>query len=180
MNAFREDSVLLVVDVQERLLAAMASPDRLQDRVARLAKGAAALKLPIVISEQVPEKLGPTPAAILEAAPDAIRLSKKHFSCLRDPRMAETLAGLRRHTIWLAGIEAHVCIYQTARDLLAAGYRVEAIEDAITSRALEDRRVGLERIRILGGGLMSVEMALFDALDAAEGEDFQAIRRIVK
>lgn len=180
MNAFREDSALLLVDVQERLLPAMPAPERLTDRIERLLRGATALGLPIVISEQVPEKLGPTVSPLPEAAPGALRLSKKHFSCLRDPRMAEALANLRRHTIWLAGIESHVCVYQTARDLLASGYRVEAIENAIASRTAEDRQCGLRRIRDLGGGLMSVEMALFDALDAAEGDVFRAIHRIVK
>ncbi len=178
--SFRDESLLVVVDVQERLVDAMQDRDRLLDRLVRLVRGARVLGVPMVCTEQVPAKLGATVPGLLDAMGDVERLPKKTFSAWRDAAIANQIKFHRRTRIWLAGIESHVCVYQTAADLLRTGYRVEAISDAISSRTPNDRQAGLDRIRALGAGLMTVEMALFEALEIAEGDVFRSVHKIVK
>mgnify|MGYP005838689041 CR=1 FL=1 len=178
--SFRTESLLLIIDVQGRLAEAMWRRDLLLDRLGRLSSGARALGMPIVCTEQVPEKLGPTVPELVQRLAGTERWPKRTFSCWRDRRIAEHIETHQRPCIWLAGIESHVCVYQTAADLLRAGYRVEAIADAISSRTEEDRQAGMDRMRAMGAGLMTVEMALFEALETAEGDDFRAIHKIVK
>jgi len=178
--SFRTESLLLIVDVQGRFAEAMWRRDLLLDRLARLSRGALALEIPIICTEQVPEKLGPTVPELAQILGATERWPKKAFSCWREPRVAERIESLRRPCVWLAGIESHVCVYQTAADLLRAGYRVEAIADAISSRTEEDRQAGLDRMRAMGAGVMTVEMALFEALEIAEGDAFRSVHKIVK
>lgn len=180
MSQFREESLLLVVDVQTRLLEAMHESVQVLDRVVRLTRGALALRVPVVCTEQVPEKIGPTVPELVDALAGVERLPKKTFSCWRDETIADRIESQRRPRIWLAGIESHVCVYQTAADLLRAGYRVEVIADAVSSRTARDCQVGLDRMRALGAGVMTVEMALFEALEVAEGDLFRAVHRLIK
>jgi nicotinamidase-related amidase len=175
-----EEWMLAVIDVQPRLLDVMWRRDRLLDRLARLLRGAEALQVPVLVTEQVPAKLGGTEPGLRSLMGAADPIAKSTFSALGEPAFASRLAEMGRRCVWLAGIETHVCVYQTASDLLSAGYRVDVVADAVSSRTEEDRRLGLERMRTVGAGWTSVEMALFEGLDRAEGETFRAIHRIVK
>jgi nicotinamidase-related amidase len=129
--------------------------------------------------EQNPDGLGPTVpalAGLLTGRP----IVKRSFSCCGEPAFVEALAATGRKQVLLAGIEAHVCIWQTVAELRAAAYEVEVAADATASRAPANKEVALGRIRAAGAGVTSVETALFELLGAAEGPKFKEILRIVK
>jgi nicotinamidase-related amidase len=175
-----ESTVLVLIDVQERLLGAMHEREALVTSLTRLLRGAAALGVPVVVTEQIPEKLGATVPALAAAAGSPPALVKSCFSCAGAPAFLERIRGLGRTQVVLCGIEAHVCVYQTARDLLDAGYHVEVVADAVASRAPENRRIALERLACEGAALTSVEMALFELQRVATGDSFKALLGIVK
>jgi nicotinamidase-related amidase len=112
--------------------------------------------------------------------PEVEPIPKLHFSCWGEPRFVERLRALNRSQLLLAGIETHICVYQTARDLAAAGYGVQAVADAVSSRTAMNRDLGLEKARAVGAALTSVEAALFELLQVAEGPKFKAILQLVK
>jgi len=172
-------TVLAVVDVQEKLARVMPDRTALEDALGRLIRGAAVLELPVLWVEQNPDGLGPTVAALAKLLPGR-PIVKRSFSCCGAPAFMEALAATGRKQVLLAGIEAHICIWQTTAELRAAGYAVEVPADATASRTALNKEVALERIRAAGAGVTSVETALFELLGAAEGPKFKAILRIVK
>jgi len=172
-------TVLVVVDVQEKLTRVMPDPAGLADALGRLIRGAAVLELPVLWVEQNPDGLGPTVAALAKLL-GGRPIVKRSFSCCGEPAFVEALAAAGRKQVLLAGIEAHVCIWQTAAELRAAGYEVEVPADATASRTALNKEVALGRIRAAGAGVTSVETALFELLGAAEGSKFKEILRIVK
>jgi nicotinamidase-related amidase len=181
----RRDVALLVVDAQTKLAAAM-PPARLERAVrswAALLEMAARWKLPTGVSEQYPEGLGRTLPVLLEGvskvSPPAIVFDKKDFSCVGSP-MLELLLQSGRRTIVVAGLETHVCVYQTARDLVDRGLRVFVPADAVASRSDEDREIGLRLIERAGAIVTTTEALLFDLQQRAEGEDWKALKRLVK
>jgi len=172
-------SVLLVVDVQGKLARMMHRSDELLDNLARIIKGAGVLEVPVICTEQNPRGLGPT---VAELAPliKTEPLAKLAFSCCGEPLFLEALNRLGRKQVLLAGIEAHVCICQTAVDLLGLGYEVHVVTDAISSRKDHNRQTAIGRMARAGAELTSVETALFEMLRVAEGEKFRQILQIVK
>ena len=171
---------LALVDVQEKRFSVMHEKDALSDRLQRLVRGCLALKLPVVWMEQTPGKMGPTIPALRELLGALTPLAKSSFSCCGSPAFLQALQDAGRRQVLLAGIETHVCVYQTAAHLVRAGYAVEVVADAVSSRAAADRRVGLQKIRDAGAGVTSVETALFELLQTAEHPAFREILRIVK
>lgn len=175
----RGNAALLVVDIQERLCAAM-EPKALERMVKRsiaAIAGAKALGLPIVVTEQYPKGLGPTLPAIKEALGEARPVEKVSFSCALDEVVAK-LGG--RKQVLVVGMETHVCVFQTARDLSERGLTPFLCADALLSRTEEDRQVGLELGRGAGAVVTSVEAALFDLLGRAGTPEFKAISAAVK
>jgi hypothetical protein len=178
---FVEDTVLVIVDVQGKLAELMVDKENLFANLAQLVQGADVLELPILWLEQYPEGLGPTiePLAAL-LAPKRQPMPKLAFSCWGCPAFVDALRATGRRQVLLAGIETHVCIYQTTADLLAEGYEVQVVGDAVSSRTAENRQIGLQRVRDLGAVVTSTEMALFELLRVARGDRFRAIARIVR
>lgn len=174
------DTVFALVDVQGRLAQTMADRERLFDNLQRLVKGMRALAIPILWLEQNPRGLGPTIPELAALLTDLQPIPKLTFSCCRCPAFMEALQAVGRRQVLLAGIEAHVCIYQTAMDLQAQGYHVEVVADAVSSRTAQNREIALMRLRDAGISLTSVEMALFELLKVAEGPAFKEILAIVK
>ncbi len=175
-----EETFLVVIDVQGRLAQIMYEKDRLFKSLKALVRGAKLLGIPILLTEQVPEKLGSTVPEVRELMSDSEAISKNSFSCVREEVFRERLEGLGRRNVVLAGIETHVCVYQTARDLLELGYRVEVVTDAVSSRSAENRTIGLTRMKSEGAHLTSVEMVLFELQEVAEGERFRKLSRLIK
>jgi nicotinamidase-related amidase len=175
------NTALLVIDVQGKLAELMHQRETLFANLQRMIKGAQVLGLPLLITEQVPEKLGatrPEIAGLLAEGTEPIH--KSSFSCCGNTAFMERFKALGRRQVLLTGIETHICVYQTALDLLDLGYEVQLVTDAVSSRTAENRQIGLERMKEAGATLTTTEMALFELLRAAEGPQFKEITRIVK
>jgi nicotinamidase-related amidase len=172
-----QDSALLVIDVQEKLLPAIAGTPRLLLNLAFLLDAARAVGVPILATEQYPKGLGPSHRAIAERLP-AERPAKVVFSCGGVPEVIAGLSG--RPTVLLAGIEAHVCVLQTALDLLGRGLRVFVAADAVASRDEYDREIALLRLEHAGAVLTTVEAAAFEWLGTAAAPAFKAISLLVQ
>lgn len=176
----RHNTALVIVDVQEKLVKAMYEKDRLVEQTARLVNGALALNVPILCTEQNPAGLGPTIPEIAELLSDVTPIHKTAFSCCGEPTFVDALSQTARKKILLAGIECHVCVYQSVMELVDRGLEVQVVADAISSRTPENKQIGLDRCTIAGGTLTSVETALFELVKVAEGDDFKKLLKIVK
>jgi nicotinamidase-related amidase len=183
----RRRAALLVVDIQDRLLAAM--PDATLTDVLRntqiLIAGAAQLGLPIVVSQQYPRGLGATARPIedaLASAPAVHRFDKLEFSAAAAPGFAALVAlgGLGRDQWIVCGMESHVCVYQTARDLVARGWDVHVCADAVCSRTAANRELGLGLMARAGAIVTSTEASVFDLLGRAGSDEFRALSRVIK
>jgi nicotinamidase-related amidase len=175
-----EKCSLVVVDVQSRLAQLMFGREALLKNIQILIKAAKILDIPIVWCQQVPDSLGPTVSEIAELLSDIEPINKACFSCCGDERFISKLNSLDRRQVLLCGIEAHVCIYQTAVDLQSRGYEVSVVADAVSSRTLENKQTGLERLKAEGVNLSSTEMVLFELLKTAEHPQFKQIAKLVK
>jgi nicotinamidase-related amidase len=172
-------AALLVVDIQERLCTAMEKEalDRMIKRTGAAIEGAKALKLPIFVTEQYPKGLGPTHAQVRERIGEIKPVEKLEFSAA----VPDVLTGLQgRKQILLTGMETHICVFQTARDLVHKGFEVWLCADAVLSRSAEDRRVGFELCKEVGARVTTVESALFDMLGRAGSPEFKLISSAVR
>jgi len=175
----QEDAILLIVDVQERLLPAMFEAERVARHCGILAATARRLGLPIVITEQNPQKLGPTLTPLTEAAGPSTPIAKMLFSACTEATL-EAIAKTNRSTVLLCGLEAHVCVLQSALDLIERGFTGFVVQDAIASRQESNRRIGWERMMRAGALPTSTESAVFELLREAGTDDFRALLPLVK
>jgi nicotinamidase-related amidase len=175
-----ENVLLLLVDIQGKLAHLMHEKELLFKHLQQLIKGIQVLGVPILWVEQNPIGLGPTIPEIAGMLPDVKPISKMSFSSCRNDRFLQALKNLNRKQVLIAGIETHICVYQTAADLVAMGVEVQVVTDAVSSRNAENKAIGLQKMRDAGATLTSVETALFELLKVAEGEPFKEILRIVK
>jgi nicotinamidase-related amidase len=176
-------SSLLLVDMQERLLSAMTGGPEAESRCAVLLKAARALDVPVTLSEQYPKGLGRTVPGLLAEAGNAPVFEKLTFSCWRDSAIKAHLISFHeagRPLVILAGIEAHVCVMQTAADLSAAGFGVFAVADAMASRDPASHHLALDRMRQNGVAVINTEMAVFELLGQAGTPAFKALSALVK
>ncbi|GMV42807.1 MAG: hypothetical protein AMXMBFR64_45230 [Myxococcales bacterium] len=181
--AAADDSVLVVVDVQERLIAAMTPED--QATIARnvpvLVHAAKATGVPVLVTEQYPRGLGSTIESVREALPAGTQVVEKlEFSCSRAAAFANALHATGRRTVVLCGMEAHVCVLQTAHDLLQRGYAVHLAADAVSSRTDQNRQIGLGLARQMGAAISSTEAVAFQWVGRAGTDAFKVISRLVK
>ena len=178
----REQSLLLVVDVQEKLFPAMDS--ELRDSVAKnlkvLGTAARRLSLPLLLSEQYPKGLGHTLPELQEALGHLSPVEKVSFSCCDVPSFAEQLKAARRSQVVLAGIEAHVCVLMTGLGLLSLGYQVHVVADATCSRSRQNWQLGLDQLRQAGAVITSTESVVFQLLRRADTDEFRAIQALIK
>ena len=176
----RADSLLLVVDIQQKLAPAIHDSERVVANSVRLLDGARQLGVPAFVSEQYIKGLGPSLEAIRAAAVDARFFEKTHFSCAAEPGVIDLLRAAKRPQIILTGTEAHVCVLQTAFGLLAAGFEVYLVADAASSRTPENRSAAIERMRAAGIGIVTTEMVLFEWLHQAGTDDFRQLLPLIK
>ena len=175
-----EETALLIIDVQTKLMAAMEDTPRLCRNTGILLTAARELHIPVVVTEQYPKGLGPTVPEVAELLPpDVHMLEKSSFDAARDG-LLPVLEALGRRSVLLCGDEAHICVFQTARSLLEAGYRVFAVEDAICSRSSANCRSGLALMDRMGACVLTAEGAAFDLLKVAQGPAFKAVSAAVK
>jgi len=175
-----ENTALLIIDIQERLFPVMHEKEKLRRNVIKLIKGAQVLEVPILLTEQYPKGLGPTLPEIKELLPAIKPIEKVVFNCCDEAVFCRALEALKRKQVLIAGIEAHICVYQTAMALSRAGYEVQVVADGIASRENENKLVALFKMGAAGISPTTVEMALFELLKIAKGDKFKQISDIVK
>lgn len=171
---------LLLIDMQERLLPAMAAAERALKHAIILAKTARILDLPISVSEQYPKGLGHTVAPLKAEIGNTPVDEKVEFSCWKNTALRDRIMQNNRAQVIVAGIEAHVCALQTAMDLKEAGYQVFAVADAMTSRAEPSAGLAFARMRDAGIAIVTTEMVLFEALGAAGTPEFKQLSALIR
>ncbi len=177
----RQSSRLLVVDVQEKLVAALSdsSRERLIANCRFLVEGATLFGVPVVATEQYPKGLGPTAASLAELI--AERPAKTQFSALECTGWGTAAASSEdRFQVVVAGMESHVCVLQTVLDLLAAGYQTFVVVDAIAGRRDLDHQIALERMANSGATLTTAEAVLFEWCESASAPEFKQLSALVK
>lgn len=172
-----ETSCLLAIDFQERLMPAVHDADGVVANAAWLIRIAQRLNVPVLASEQYPQGLGHTVAAIRELLPAEAFMEKLHFSCAAERDCMRRIDSMGRQQVIVIGAEAHVCVLQTALDLRAAGRDVYLVADAVSSRSPRDIELALERMRAEGVRVVSREMVVFEWLHQAGDNRFREISR---
>jgi nicotinamidase-related amidase len=172
----RDSALLVVVDAQEAFRPAVLDFDRVIHNTAVLVQGARALGVPVVVTEQYPKGLGHTVPEVAEHLDGVEPIEKVCFSAAA----ADGFDAGGREQVLVCGIESHVCVSQTAHDLLDRGLEVHVARDAVTSRTRENREVGLHKMERAGAVVTSVETALFELLGAAGSDEFKAVQRLIK
>lgn len=173
-------TVLVLVDVQGKLAQMMHQRDELFRNLRILARGMQLLDIPIILMEQTPEKLGSTVPEVTAVLGDIEPIKKKTFSCAGELEFRARLKELEPSDVVLAGIEAHVCVYQTAADLIGQGFGVHLVVDAVSSRTESNRKAGVRRILSDGGHATTTEMLLFELQRSAEGDVFRELIKLVR
>lgn len=174
------DSALVVIDMQERLVPAMLAPARTLKNAALLIEAAHEMNVPVLLTEQYPAGLGRTMPEVRSVAGDAQIFEKLHFSCMEDTAFAKAIESLGRRQIVLAGMEAHICVVQTAASLLEAGYQVFVASDATASRSAESEQACLQRLSAAGVGIVTTEMVIFEWLGRAGTASFKKMLPKIK
>ncbi|MDW5563698.1 MAG: hydrolase [Methanomassiliicoccus sp.] len=176
----KDDIQILIIDVQERLVAAMPERERVVANVSHLLALSTLFSVPVVVTEQYPRGLGPTIPEVASAISPMDPLEKLTFSCLDHCEVPQRLTASGRRTVVVVGMEAHVCVLQTCLDLLTAGYNVHVVRDAVCSRSAEDKANALDLLRDAGAVVTTTETVLFQVLGKAGTDEFKAISRRVK
>ena len=177
----RDESVLLIVDVQEGYRGHTIDHERMVAAIRRLLDAATILSVPVLATEQYPKGLGRTQPEVADGfAPGVRPIEKMSMSCFGQPAFVERLRTLSRTQVVVCGIEAHACISQTVHDLLEHGFTVHVPRDAISARSALDLQTGWEKM--LGSGAIpsTVEMACLEWVRTAEAPEFKAIHRLIK
>lgn len=175
-----KDSVLLVIDIQEQLAQAMQAAARTLKNAQLLLSAAQACQVPILLSEQYPEGLGATAPEIAAAAGDAPVIEKIHFSCMKDPVFNESFTHLNRQQAVITGMEAHVCVLQTAASLIEMDYEVFVVSDATASRTIESELAAYARLSACGAQIVTTEMVVFEWLGKAGTPTFKSLLPLIK
>ncbi|MBS3820210.1 MAG: isochorismatase family protein [Planctomycetes bacterium] len=175
-----KNTALVLIDVQQKLFEHIHDQQRLLASLVRVVKGAQLLELPIIWCEQMPEKLGPTIEPLAECLGDDEPITKTTFCCCGARKFEQALLHSGAKSILLAGIETHVCVYQTAACLADDAYDVQVLADCTSSRTAENHEIGLGRIQTSGATLTSVEMAMLELLQDAASPLFKDMLRLIK
>jgi nicotinamidase-related amidase len=174
-----DNTVLVIVDVQEKLMAVMPHRDEVVADIKKLAAAAKILGIPTLVTTQYTKAIGPTLADVAAAAGQPAAMDKLTFSCCGNAEFTRTLKDLRRQRVIVCGVEAHVCVQQTVIDLMK-DYFVYVAVDAVSSRRDLDRDVAIERMRDCGAVITTVESAIFELLREAGTEQFKACLPLFK
>ncbi|QLE87706.1 MULTISPECIES: isochorismatase family protein [Shewanella] len=176
-----EECVLVFVDVQGKLAQTVIEPAELEQSLATLISGVALFDIPILWVEQLPEKLGSTSDILQQQlSPLCSPIAKSTFSAMDCEQFATQLSALKRQHVLLVGIETHICVYQTHRGLIDAGYHVHVVADGVSSRTAANKQLGLTMMQQSGAQLTNVESLLFELQQCASGERFKALLKLIK
>lgn len=180
MRILKENTIGLVIDMQERLVPVMEDNGQLVENCSKLIQGLHILGVPLLVTQQYTKVLGDTITEIKTIIPDFDFIEKKSFSCLDEAVFAEKLALSGAKNVIICGIESHVCVLQTAIDLKDAGYTPVVVMDCISSRSLDNLDLGAERFRYEGIMMTSLESILFELTRSAGASEFKDISKLVK
>ncbi len=173
-------TAIVLIDVQGKLAETMQNSNELFKNIEILIKGAQLLDISIIWTEQLPEKLGSTTERISTLLANQKPIVKSEFSCVKNIEFSDLLEQKEYNHFLLCGIETHVCVYQTAKDLIELEHDVELIIDAVSSRTELNMNIAIDKIISLGGKVTSVEMLLFEKQEIALGEKFRELIKIIK
>lgn len=176
----RENVLLLVIDYQQKLLAAFKEPEATLQTCVKLIRFARILGLPIVWTEQYPKGLGPTVDSVKSELAHLAPIEKLTFSCFGEASFVSALSAHSSGQLMVCGIETHICVEQTVLDGIAAGYQMHVVTDACASRRIQDHDTGLRKIEQAGGILSCSEMAMYEILRASDAKEFREVLKIVK
>lgn len=180
MRILRENSIGLVIDIQERLVPAMEENDVLVENCKKLIEGLQILGVPMLVTQQYTKGLGETIEDVKALFSDFQYIEKKDFSCYDEPVFAEKLALSGAKNVIICGIESHVCVMQTAVDLKAVGYTPVVVSDCVSSRSFDNLDLAAERFRHEGIMMTSFESILFELTRSAGAPGFKEISKLVK
>lgn len=180
MRILREETAAVVIDIQDRLLPHIHEGDKIRRNCMKLIEGLKILSVPLLVTQQYTKGLGPTDPSIIQMFPEFKSIEKISFSCCGEPAFTEQLDRTGKRNVILCGIESHVCVLQTCIDLLATGKKVVVVEDCVSSRKLNDKRIAIERMRQEGALITTLESLLFELTGKAGSDIFRNISQIVK
>jgi len=180
MRITKENTVGLIIDFQEKLFPAMREKEQLLKNCSILVKGLNELGLPLVVTQQYTKGLGDTLSEIKEEMPDFNFIEKRTFSCCDEPTVIEKLKELNAQNVIICGIEAHVCVLQTAIDLKEAGFNPTVVMDCVSSRTKENIELAKERFRFENIMMTSYESILFELTRSSGAPEFRTISKLVK
>jgi nicotinamidase-related amidase len=180
LQMHRSAAGLVVIDIQERLMPMIHEGEQLIQSAVQLIRGIQILRVPIVATVQYSKGLGAMVPPITTALGDVVPTEKKAFSSCGAPGFLAALSARKITDVILCGIETHVCVCQTALDLIGRGFRVFVVADAVSSRTAQNRALGLDRMRAAGAAIVSVEMLLFELLAESGTPEFKEILTLVK
>jgi nicotinamidase-related amidase len=173
----KSDSLLVVIDIQEKLMPVIADNRKVIDNVSTLLKFSQIIDLPLILTEQ--EKLGDTVSEIKQEIPECIPIGKISFDAFLCDEFVEKVHNTKRNTLILTGVETHICVAQTALRALP-GFKVHVVSDAVSSRTVHNWTIGLERMRQSGAVITSTEMVIYELLQRAGTDEFRQTLKLVK
>jgi len=173
----KDDSVLVVIDVQKILMPVIAENRKVIDNVSKLLKFAHIINLPVVLTEQ--EKLGATVPQVKQEIPECTPIGKITFDAFLSDEFVEQVRKTKRNTLILTGVETHICVAQTALHALP-GFKVHVVSDGVSSRTSGNWKIGLERVRQSGAVITSTEMVIYELLKRAGTDEFRQTLKLVK
>jgi nicotinamidase-related amidase len=176
----KDRTAFVLVDVQGKLAKIVHDSEALIKNLQTLIKGLKILDIPIIWLEQNPEGIGSTIDELTEHLTGIKPISKMSFDACRNEKFLAAVKETKRNQILVAGIEAHICVYQTANGLKNQGYEIEVAADAVSSRSLANKEIGLEKMKAAGVAVTSVETALFELMKIAEGSSFKDMIKLLK
>jgi nicotinamidase-related amidase len=176
-----EDSLLVVIDIQEKLVMASKYGNEVAENMVKVATSAKLLGIPTVITEQYPKGLGQTVPAIKMAVDEnATTIEKSSFSAMLEPEFAEKIRTSGKKQIVIGGIETHICVLQTVADLIKEGFEVYVVKDACASRNKKEYKTGLELLKQYGAKITCVEIVLFEWLKTSKNPKFKEVQNLIK
>ncbi len=176
-----EDSVVMIIDVQEKLLNAVFNKASLEKKATTLANTAKILGIPVIVTEQYPKGLGATVETLREVLPENTQyFEKTAFSALENNDVLEALKNSGKKQVVIFGIETHICVSQTTNALIQEGFEVSVIRDACGSRSELEYLAGLERMKDNGAHVLTTEIALFEWLKGAKHPKFKEVQMLIK
>ncbi|MBN1848073.1 MAG: hydrolase [Deltaproteobacteria bacterium] len=175
-----QNTGLLIIDVQEKLIPAINQKERIIDNIKKLIRLSELFNLPVILTEQNPDKIGSTLSEVKESLPAYEPISKLHFNCCEVDAFKESIESKKLENLIISGVETHICVFQTAMALLKNGYHVQVPQDAVGSRTDENWQVGLHLMRDAGAIVTSTETIIYQILKQAGTDEFRKMLKVIK